>query len=120
MGDWAIAGMLPNAAKPAKNATFFIEKNLSFRWFEQFEFTSKRTLQRHYTLQGSFQESAIYNKKKNPGKHLPGFRVTGSKNYAATESLLTNFANLDFWLEAFFLWMIFFFAKRSNIEDTVL
>lgn len=31
---------------------------------------------------------------------------------------LTNFVNLDLLLAALFLWITFFFAKRSNIEVT--
>ncbi len=34
--------------------------------------------------------------------------------------LFANFANLDFWLAALFLWMMFFFANLSNADDTCL
>lgn len=33
---------------------------------------------------------------------------------------LTNFVSLDLLFEALFLWMMFFFAKRSSIEITLL
>jgi hypothetical protein len=42
------------------------------------------------------------NKQENPGNKLPGFHIR--KNYyAATAIELTNLANFDFWLDAFFL-----------------
>lgn len=33
---------------------------------------------------------------------------------------LTNFVSLDLLFEALFLWMMFFLAKRSSIEITLL
>lgn len=59
----------------------------------------------------------MYKTKKGvPIKRNPFF----SKRYTNYFKPLTSLVNFDLLLDALFLCMIFFFAKRSNIEITLL
>jgi hypothetical protein len=54
-------------------------------------------------------------KKENPSGEEGLYIIEFANDYFKP---LTNFVSLDFWLDAFFQWMMFFFASLSIIADT--
>lgn len=52
-------------------------------------------------------------------EHLDQMLFLSYKNCCAYCNALTNLVSFDLLLEALFLWITFFLAKRSNIEITL-
>ncbi|KIA92651.1 hypothetical protein OC25_16610 [Pedobacter kyungheensis] len=62
---------------------------------------------------------SIFFDKKKASQLLVGMPFTNIVKKLAYFKPLTNFVNFDLLLAALFLWMMFFLAKRSNIEITL-